>query len=51
MNYRYKIHLECANYWNVTWQYTRTATNAQLHKIIVSVYQNLNKKAGRNTKT
>jgi len=40
----YKIHLECKKYWNVTWQYIQTATNAQLDKMMGSVCQNLSKK-------
>jgi len=24
----YKIHLECVKYWNVTWQYIQTTTDA-----------------------
>jgi len=30
----YKIHLECAKYWNVTWQYIQTAIDAQLDKMM-----------------
>ena len=40
----YNIHLERAKYLNVTWQYIKTATNAQLDKIMDSIYQKLNKK-------
>jgi hypothetical protein len=40
----YKIHLECKKYWNVTWQYIQTATNAQLDKMMGLVCQNLSKK-------
>ena len=47
----YKIHLERAKYWNVTWQYVQTATNAQLDKIMDPIHQNRNNKTGRTTKT
>jgi len=30
----YKIHLECAKYWNVMWQYIQTASNTQLDKMM-----------------
>ena len=40
----HKVHLKWAKYWNVTWQYVQTATNAQLDKMMNSVYQKLNKK-------
>ena len=39
----YNIHLECAKYWNVTWQYVQSTINAQLDKMMDSIYQKLNK--------
>jgi hypothetical protein len=39
----YRIHLECAKYWNVSWQYIQTATNAQIDKMMDSICHNLNK--------
>ena len=36
----HKIHLECANYWNITWQYILTATNSQLDKTYIYIYIN-----------
>ena len=40
----YNIHLECAKYWNVTWQYVQSTINAQLDKMMDSVYQKPYKK-------
>jgi hypothetical protein len=40
----YKFHCECAKYSIVTWQYIQTATNAQLDKMMDSIFQTLNNK-------
>jgi hypothetical protein len=39
-----KIHIACANYWKIMWQYIQRATNLRLNKMMDSIYQKLNKK-------
>ena len=40
----YHVHLECAMYWNVTWQYIQTTINVQLDRMMDPIYHRFNKK-------